>query len=110
MKRAERRRGWRGFLGLWRLTRTTAFKLAIAYFVIVGLGFTLVMGNGSEFLLGHLAVFVLVHDVEPVLTTHPRRRLSTHALGPGPGRSTFGRPRARRSKSLAGRLLGRLRG
>nr|WP_298352813.1 ATP-binding protein [Rhodoblastus sp.] len=48
MRRAERRRGWRRFLGLWRLTRTTAFKLAIAYFVIVGLGFTLVMERVGE--------------------------------------------------------------
>ncbi len=33
---------------MWRLTRTTAFKLAIAYFVIVGLGFTLVMERVGE--------------------------------------------------------------
>ncbi len=62
---AERRRGWRRLLGWrsllgwrrffgwrspgWRrLFGATAFKLAIAYFVIVGLGFTLVMEQVGE--------------------------------------------------------------
>jgi signal transduction histidine kinase len=58
MRRAERRRGWRRFLGWrrlgwrrlgWRrLFGATAFKLAIAYFVIVGLGFTLVIERVGE--------------------------------------------------------------
>ncbi len=51
MGRAERWRGWRSwrrFLGWRRLFGATAFKLAIAYFVIVGLGFTLVMGRVGE--------------------------------------------------------------
>jgi signal transduction histidine kinase len=47
MRRAERR-SWRRVLGWWRLVRTTAFKLAVAYFVIVGLGFTLVMERVGE--------------------------------------------------------------
>ena len=44
MRRAEGRRGWRRFLagelGLAAAVGATAFKLAIAYFVIVGLGFS----------------------------------------------------------------------
>ncbi|HUO53885.1 MAG TPA: ATP-binding protein [Rhodoblastus sp.] len=41
-------RVWRRKAGWLRLFRTTAFKLAIAYFVIVGLGFTLVLGRVGE--------------------------------------------------------------
>ena len=41
-------RGWRRWAGWWRLFRTTAFKLAIAYFVIVGLGFALVLERVGE--------------------------------------------------------------
>ncbi|MCI4680271.1 HAMP domain-containing protein [Rhodoblastus acidophilus] len=40
--------GWRGLVGLWRLFRTTAFKLAIAYFIIFGFGFTLVIEQVGE--------------------------------------------------------------
>ncbi len=48
MRRAERRRGWRRWLGWRRLFGATAAKLAVAYFVIVGLGFTLVMERVRE--------------------------------------------------------------
>jgi signal transduction histidine kinase len=41
-------RRWGRRAGAARLFRTTAFKLAIAYFVIVGLGFTLVLDQVGE--------------------------------------------------------------